>query len=237
MTTAGAQAGLATFEQLEINYEHAYGDNPLKKACVNKAISLLPKRRSVLDVGCGTGKPVSDMLSHAGFEVTGVDISPKMVGLAKSRVRGTFVVADLLDYQPEKQFAGVFIIFSLLQLSSYDDFHKLMEKYSGVVEPGGILVLGTMPADNYVTDKAAYDKTGTYAVDYPTPFMGMMEPTFFMTAGGLVDFVTSMGFETVSNDIGVFHPSDPRCVPEDQQYIIAQRPIDTVLIAPSLKSN
>lgn len=223
MSTAGSLAGLETFERVEIDYELAYGDNPLKKACVEAAISLTSPGQRVLDVGCGTGVPVSHMLCNAGLDVVGIDISPKMIAHAKSRVRGTFIQADLLQYEPKEEFAAVFIIFSLLQLSSYSDFEDLMTKYARAVQANGLLVVGTMPADNYVTDPVMYDATGTYALDYPTPFMGEMEKTFFLTSRGLVDYITSLDFEIVSNELGVFEPIDSRCVPEDQQYIVARR--------------
>lgn len=224
MTTPGSQAGLETFERVEIEYELAYGANPLKKACLDKLLALLKPGQRALDVGCGTGKPVAEALSDAGVDVVGVDISPKMIEHARSRVKGTFIRADFLDFEPPHPiYDAVVIIFSLLQLSSYTDFYAIMVKYASLVEPGGYFVLGTMPSDNYVKEPTDYDETGTYAVDFPTPFMGQSEKTFFLTATGLVDFVTSMGFKVISNEIGSFHPNDPRCVPEDQQYLIVQR--------------
>src|ERR1700712_998586 len=110
MTTPGSLAGLETFEGLNVDYENAYADNKFKKACITKAISLLAPGSRVLDVGCGTGVPVADMLSGAGLDVVGFDISPKMVQLAESRVKGHFIVSDMLSYEPDGQFAAVFMI-------------------------------------------------------------------------------------------------------------------------------
>ena len=241
MSTAqtSAEVGFETFEKLGIDYEHAYGNNPLKKACIERTISLLSdsdgKDHTVLDVGCGTGKPVSEMLATAGLKVTGIDISPEMIKHAQSRIEGDFIVADLLGYKPETLYDAVVISFSLLQLTAYSEFYDLMIAYANAVRPGGYLVIGTMPADNYVKDEADYDETGTYTVDYLTPFMGVMEKTFMLTAQGLVDYVTTMGFSVVSNEVGVFYVHDPRCVPEDQQYVIAQRKGDGPLSSPLLK--
>lgn len=237
MANLGSQASLETFERVEIEYEIAYGANPLKRACLDKLLALLQPGQRVLDVGCGTGKPVAETLSNAGAEVVGVDISPKMVDHARSRVKGTFVQADFLDFiPPHSTYHAVVIIFSLLQLSSYSDFYAIMTKYGGLVEAGGYFVLGTMPSDNYVKERSDYDETGTYAVDFPTPFMGKSENTFFLTSSGLVNFVTSMGFKVISNEIGSFHPNDPRCVPEDQQYLIVQRLGDQPIQKPVLGS-
>jgi len=43
--------------------------------------------RSILDVGCGTGNHVL-RLWRMGYEVAGVDISPTMLRIARSKVKG-----------------------------------------------------------------------------------------------------------------------------------------------------
>ena len=114
MTTQGSLAGLETFNNLNVKYENAYADNKFKKACITKAISLLASGLCVLDMGCGTGVPIADMLSKAGLEVVGFDISPKMVQLAQSRGKGLFSVSDMLSYELHGQLAAVFVIFCRL---------------------------------------------------------------------------------------------------------------------------
>ena len=231
MSTAGSQAGLKTFDALNIDYEKAYCDNPFKVACIQTAISMLQPSSRVLDVGCGTGKPVSELLSNAGLEVSGFDISPKMVNYAQSRIKGTFFVSDMLEYKPEGKFAGVFIIFAHLQLS-YADFQAAVYKFSLALEPGGILALGQMPADKYVRAESHWDETKTYVENYNAPFMGEMLPTLALSAEGQLEFIRSMGLEVVSNKIDTFQPNNRKCLPEEQQYIIARRPNAKTLSPP-----
>ncbi len=109
MSTEAAQFGKQVFEDLNIDYETAYKNNPFKKACVREAISLLKPGSRVLDVGCGTGVPIAAMLAEAGMEVTGIDIAPKMIEIARSEVKGRFLVADCLEYEPEGNFDAVFV--------------------------------------------------------------------------------------------------------------------------------
>ena len=231
MTTPDSLAGLQTFDTLNITYELTYHNNPFKKTCISNAISLLPLHARVLDVGCGTGIPVSQMLSNAGLEVHGFDISPKMIAYAQSRVNGSFTVSDMLSYQPSATFNGIFVIFSQLQLS-YASLHSTLHRLSQFLEADGLLVLGTMPGDDHVTSPSDWDESGTYAEDYPAPFMGEMLPTLMLSRQGQRDFLTSMGLETVSETIDMFHPDDERCVPEEQQYIIAKRPGSKMLVEP-----
>src|SRR4051794_25816295 len=57
--------------------------NPLNKAMVDSAGQLAGKR--VLDLGCGSGD-LTVLLAMAGARVTGVDLSPGMVDVARRRV-------------------------------------------------------------------------------------------------------------------------------------------------------
>ncbi|TGO45695.1 hypothetical protein BOTNAR_0646g00010 [Botryotinia narcissicola] len=160
----------------------AYREIPFKIAAVEKAITLLDPGSKVLDVGCGTGVPVSELLAEAGLEVFCFDIAPKMIKLAQKRFKGTFSVSDMVQFQVEDTFSGVFMIFAHLQLS-YADVHAAVYKYVRALEPGGIFVLGQMPIDSYVKDEgnAAYDETRTYVEDYDALFMGEPLLTFMMS--------------------------------------------------------
>ncbi|TGO31736.1 hypothetical protein BHYA_0421g00010 [Botrytis hyacinthi] len=230
---AGSQAGHDTFDALNIEYEKAYRDNPFKIAAIKKAITLLDPGSKVLDVGCGTGVPVSELLAEAGLEVVGFDIAPKMVEFAQKRVKGTFSVSDMVQFQVEDTFSGVFMIFAHLQLS-YAAVHAAVYKYVSALKPGGVFVLGQMPSDSYVKGEgnAAYDETRTYVEDYDAPFMGEPLPTFMMSEQGQRNFLTSMGLEIVSETIDQFQPDNEKCEPEMQQYIIARRPVDGTIVEP-----
>lgn len=72
-------------------YEDTYGDNTSLQRIVQHYVDLLPPKVSVLDCGCGTGKPVSSMIAESGRKPYGIDLSPTMVELSKKQVpQGTF---------------------------------------------------------------------------------------------------------------------------------------------------
>ncbi|MHB8893958.1 MAG: class I SAM-dependent methyltransferase [Candidatus Geothermincolia bacterium] len=76
--------------------------------------------KAVLDVGCGPGEMVIDLLSR-GCDVTGVDLSPEMIELAKKNVR---------DRLPEKN--------PDLQVGNIERLPFTAEKFDGIVCAGVI---------------------------------------------------------------------------------------------------
>jgi demethylmenaquinone methyltransferase/2-methoxy-6-polyprenyl-1,4-benzoquinol methylase len=64
----------------------------------------------VLELACGPGTWTTQLLRHAA-EVTAVDASPEMLGIASARVgkeRVDFVLADLFGWQPDRRYDVVF---------------------------------------------------------------------------------------------------------------------------------
>ncbi|MBN1196133.1 MAG: class I SAM-dependent methyltransferase [Candidatus Aminicenantes bacterium] len=81
-------------------YESREGErfDMLEKAAVSRLLNHKPQAGKLLEVGSGTGW-WSDFFARMGFHVTGVDISPDMVGVAqKKAIAGaTFLRADAHD--------------------------------------------------------------------------------------------------------------------------------------------
>jgi 2-polyprenyl-3-methyl-5-hydroxy-6-metoxy-1,4-benzoquinol methylase/glycosyltransferase involved in cell wall biosynthesis len=60
----------------------------------NIAVALaLPARARILDVGCGSGW-LSEFFARLGYDVTGIDISPDLVDIARARVESVAYGAD-----------------------------------------------------------------------------------------------------------------------------------------------
>src|SRR5215216_7278274 len=58
-------------------------------------LDRLPDGAAVLDLGCATGELLTRQLAQR-FTVTGVDISPRQIELAKQRIsQATFIRADM----------------------------------------------------------------------------------------------------------------------------------------------
>lgn len=223
----------AMWDDLNIEYEHAYRNNPYKQRCVEEVIKLLNPGSRVLDIGCGTGAPVAKMLADAGMDVVGSDVAPQMVKLAQQSVAGTFEVADMVEYQPEGTFDAELIIFSQLGLT-YADFHKSVYRLAKALGPSGLLVIGQAPAEQIVPlQDPAWDETRSYVEGYNLPFWGQPFPTLMFSRSGQRAFLASMGFTILYDKMDIFQPDNAKCAPETQQYIIARRHQDEMVKEPA----
>lgn len=102
----------------------------------------------ILDAGCGTGN-FSIKLSQSGCIVTGIDISPDMLNIARSKNRNELSVEYLemdlrkLDF-PDEFFDGVF---SMAAFEFIEDAEKVYQELYRVLKPGGKLLIGTINRD------------------------------------------------------------------------------------------
>ncbi len=105
----------------------------------------------ILDVGCGPGH-VSDALSRAGTEITGIDLSPEMITTARSNFPDLdFAVGNLFNLLRPPRAPGWGVVvswYSLLHLAS-SELPRAMSSMARVLQPGGWLVLG-LPAGSSV---------------------------------------------------------------------------------------
>lgn len=76
---------------------------------------------AVLDVGCGSGRPMAAALIERGFRVTGVDASANLIAHASADLpEGRFLQGDMRTLDLGQTFAGVLAWHSLFHLSAAD---------------------------------------------------------------------------------------------------------------------
>ncbi|AQR60701.1 hypothetical protein BZG35_02820 [Brevundimonas sp. LM2] len=76
---------------------------------------------AVLDVGCGSGRPMAAALLDRGLQVTGVDASARLIAYATEALPcGRFVQADMRALDLGRHFAGILAWHSLFHLTPED---------------------------------------------------------------------------------------------------------------------
>ncbi|GAA2412887.1 methyltransferase domain-containing protein [Streptomyces coeruleofuscus] len=122
--------------------DHGLRDPEVRRAWAARLRSWLPGRAGdVLDLGCGTGS-LSLLASEQGHRVTGVDLSPAMVTLARQKLAGrdaVFLVGDAAAPPVgEQRFDTVLVRHVLWALP---DPGRALRHWAGLLRPGGRLVL------------------------------------------------------------------------------------------------
>jgi len=106
----------------------------------------LPRGAAVLDLGCGPGIPITQVLVTEGFSVYGVDAASSFVEAFRRNLPGVPVACEAVQDSTffNRQFAGV-LAWGLIFLLTEQDQRRLIRAMSGVLEPGGRLLF-TSPA-------------------------------------------------------------------------------------------
>lgn len=107
---------------------------------LDRFTSLLPDRAAILDIGCGSGKPIGTALVRRGYNLTGVDGSPLMLSLFRKNLpSATAHLADMREFALNTNFAGLLAWDSLFHLSP-DDQRPMFARFAAHAGPGVVLM-------------------------------------------------------------------------------------------------
>jgi 2-polyprenyl-3-methyl-5-hydroxy-6-metoxy-1,4-benzoquinol methylase len=121
-----------------INLRHYYLFSQILK-------SGLKRNSKVLEIGCGIGtltKLVADYVKKG--EVTGVDISPENIEIAKSRLRKSdhvrFVVSDMTDFMEGKLYDFI-LLADVIEHIPVENHKALFKTLSDHMHPGSLIFI------------------------------------------------------------------------------------------------
>ena len=115
--------------------------------------------KSVLELGCGTGKNTKWLLS-VGAEVIGLDFSQEMLTIAKESItdkRAQFKKADLNDdWEVADQYAD--LVTSSLTLEHIEDLNAIFRQANKKLKENGIFFISELhPFKQYTGSKARFE--------------------------------------------------------------------------------
>ena len=117
-----------------------------EKAWLNYFLSLIPEHAQILDLGCGSGKPIAAYLIEQGHSVVGIDSSDVMIEMAKHNFpEQHWIQADMRQIELEQKFQGILAWDSFFHLTQ-DDQRKMFAQFSRFAEQGTVLMFTSGPA-------------------------------------------------------------------------------------------
>jgi 2-polyprenyl-6-hydroxyphenyl methylase / 3-demethylubiquinone-9 3-methyltransferase len=146
------RAELARFDALAARFWDSHGDfrplhllNPVRREFIASRVPL--EGRRVLDVGCGGGL-LSEALARAGAEVTGIDLAPGMVEVARLHAAESGLAIDYrvapaeeLALQRPAQFE---VVTCMEMLEHVPDPAAMIATLARLLAPGGALFVSTL---------------------------------------------------------------------------------------------
>ncbi|MEN3539439.1 class I SAM-dependent methyltransferase [Microbispora sp. ZYX-F-249] len=134
-------------------YEAQFPD-PERRAArfVDDQVRRFDGGRSLLDVGCGTGRDAG-RLAVLGYDVTGIDVSEAMLAYARDRhSRVTFIRADMRDFALGRRFSVVTCLDSaMLYCHTNADLAAFLRRCREHLRPGGLLIAEMRGGAHFLT--------------------------------------------------------------------------------------
>lgn len=130
----------------------------IEKLCAH--IKLVPQT-AVLDLACGKGRH-SITLAKLGYQVTGADLAPNSIQLAKEAQATLaldnlqFLVHDMREAIPNTRFGAIFNLFT--SFGYFDDLaanQRVCQAISDMLDPNGLLVIDFLNAQKVVSNLVA----------------------------------------------------------------------------------
>jgi SAM-dependent methyltransferase len=99
-----------------------------------------PNARTVLELGCGTGSILKHL--QGNYEVSGLDISSRMLSIARKKVpRAKLLRQDMVDFQIDERFDVIFCVFdSINHVRRFSDWKRVFVGVRRHLLPGGCLI-------------------------------------------------------------------------------------------------
>lgn len=116
-----------------------------EKGWLDRFAALVSPGGTILDVGCGMGEPIARYFIERGFPVHGIDSSPEMIDLCRSRFpEHSWQVADMRELSLGRIFDGIVAWDSFFHLD-HDAQRAMFAIFAAHAKPAGPLLFTTGP--------------------------------------------------------------------------------------------
>jgi SAM-dependent methyltransferase len=201
------------YDAIGARYDEAFPHKLGQLDLGDRLLAELPPDARVLDIGCGTGLPTARQFVDGGCDVTGIDISPVMLDLARHNVPEARVLrCDLGEMDPAPgQYDAVVAFFVLLNLPRAR-MPAALRLIHRILVPGGRLALAMVEAD---------------LDDALIPFLGSRIRVTGYLRGDFSALLRDAGFDVEYERTLSYAPQSSEAHPEIQMFALCRRLPDT----------
>lgn len=109
---------IGLYERHGPDFDRLRGRALVEKPWLDRFTALLPRKASILDIGCGSAEPIAHYFIENGYDVTGVDASSSLINLCRQRFpQNQWHVADMRQLALWKRFDGLIAWHSFFHLT------------------------------------------------------------------------------------------------------------------------
>jgi SAM-dependent methyltransferase len=118
----------------------------MEKAWLDRFIAMVKPGGTILDIGCGFGKPIAAYLIDQGFDLCGLDSSPTMIALCQRDFPDhEWLVGDMRMVSLGRRFDGIIAWDSFFHLT-HDDQRAMFPVFRVHAAPSAPLMFTSGPA-------------------------------------------------------------------------------------------
>ena len=137
---------------IEIYKKHARAWTELRgnflyeKTWLDHFLALIPQHSKILDLGCGSGKPIADYLIRHDYKITGVDSSDVMIEMAQQNFpEQHWLQADMRTVEFEQKFNAILAWDSFFHLTPNDQ-RQMFRQFARFAQQGTVLMFSSGPS-------------------------------------------------------------------------------------------
>jgi SAM-dependent methyltransferase len=151
----------------------------------------------VLDLGCGTGRPMAEYVLARGYRLTGVDQAETLLELARLRFPdATWVHSTIEAFVPATQFQAIICWDTLFHIDR-GEHEALFARFAEMLEPGGRLMLTFGGSDHPAFTDQMFGQTFFYDSHPPERALALL------ASRGFVPIISEfMNLPTMGRDKG-----------------------------------
>lgn len=175
-----SSTNLESYESIALRWnEHRIELSSAELRILSMLVDGLERESVILDLGCGTGRPVATHLAAAGFRICGVDQSPAMLALAQARLPAhRWIRAEIENFAFEPKFAAAIAWDSLFHIPRAHHA-EIFTRLWRALPSGGRFALTAGGSDHPAFTDTMFDRPFFYDSHPPAVTMTLLEQAGF----------------------------------------------------------